>query len=98
MTNSYLVIASAAGLELIVEETAHAERFLMRRCGGRRRGHESCYWAYLETKNAELIRWLVACGQRRPALWLLNQAALEAGPVALMPADQNDLASNFFAP
>lgn len=95
MTNSYLVIVSAEGLELIAEETDHAERFLMRRCCGRRRERESCYWACLETMNAELIRWLVACGQHRPALWLLNEAALDAGPITPDSDDLFAVANNF---
>jgi len=97
MTNSYLAIVSDSGLELIAEESAHAERFLLRRCFGRRHSRERCYWACLDTENAELIRWLIACGQNRPALWLLNQALLDAGPVSPGPADRLGALPNFFA-
>lgn len=82
MTNSYLAVVSAYGLELIVPETAHARHFLMRRCFGVRQGSEACFWVCLPPENIKLIRWLTICDQRRPALWLLNQAALESGPIS----------------
>lgn len=97
MTEAYLVIVSPAGLELIAEETAHAERFLLRRCRRRRRSHERCYWACLDTDNAQLIRWLIACGHHRPALWLLNEAAIDAGLITPEPAGFSDTPPSFFA-
>ncbi len=95
MTEAYLVIVSPTGLELIAQETAHAERFLLRRC--RRRRHERCYWACLDTENAQLIRWLIACGHHRPALWLLNEAALDAGPVSPERIGPSEGTPSFFA-
>lgn len=95
MTNSYLLIVSSDGLVLIANENMSTERFLARRC--RHRRHERCYWACLATENAQLIRWLIACGHHRPALWLLNEAALDAGPVMPSPANLPADAGNFLA-
>lgn len=81
MTDAYLVIVSAEGLELITRETTHARRFLARRCFDRRGNHEACYWACLPDREAKLIHWLIGCGQSRSALWVLNTAALDAGPI-----------------
>ena len=97
MTNSYLAVVSADGLQLLAPETKHARRFLLRRCLDVRRGHEACYWVCLQTEKVELIQWLMLCDQRRPALWLLNQLAIESGPVA-PTADQVLIApENIFA-
>jgi len=98
MTESYLAIVSAGGLELLTPETEHARQFLQRRCFGVRRGQEACYWAHLATENAELIRWLIQCGQQRPALWLLNQAALSAGGVTPSPDNFLDESAIFLTP
>lgn len=97
MTNSYLVIVSAEGLELLTEESTHARRFLIHRCFGRQRGREACYWAHLATENAELIHWLIQCGQQRPALWLLNQSARDAGLLAPASVNFLDETGIFFA-
>ncbi len=97
MTDAYLAIVSANGLELLTPETEHARQFLLRRCFGVRRGREVCYWACLPRENIELVQWLIICGQLRPALWLLNEAALDAGPIT--PTADHDLAGPeiFFA-
>ncbi len=88
MIDAYLAIVSANGLELLTPETEHARQFLFRRCFGVRRGREACFWAYLPSGNIELIQWLIVCGQSRPALWLLNESAIDSGLVA--PIDDEE--------
>lgn len=79
MTNSYLAIVSREGLLLLTEETAHARRFLSRRCFQLRTGREACYWTCLAKEKAEAIRWLISHQEWRAALWLLRESSLSAG-------------------
>ena len=81
MTNSYLTVVSREGLLLLTEESAHARRFLTRRCFELRPGREACYWTYLPCEKAEAIRWLISHEECRTALWLLSESSLAAGPL-----------------
>lgn len=96
MTDAYLLLVSAAGVERLAEETPSARGFLTRRCERSPRPL-ACYWAYLSPENAQLIRWLIACGQTRPALWLLNEAALDAGPVTPERIGSSEVTPSYFA-
>ncbi len=82
MTDAYLVVLSAEGVEIITDENAHARHFLLRRCFAVNGGRESCYWALLPTQKAEAIRWLILHGERLAAHWLLNESAIDSGLVA----------------
>jgi len=82
MTNAYLVVLSAEGVEIIIEENAHASHFLSRRCFSVSCGREVCYWTLLPTEKAEAIRWLILHGERLAAHWLLNESAIDSGLIA----------------
>jgi len=88
MTNAYLVVLSAEGVEIITEENTHARHFLLRRCFSVSCGREVCYWALLPTEKAEAIRWLILHGERLAAQWLLNESAIDSGLVA--PIDDEE--------
>lgn len=96
MTDAYLLLISAAGVERIARETLPTRRFFTRRCERSRRPL-FCYWACLATENAQLVQWLISCGQNRPALWLLNEAALDAGLVTPEGPDVAESTPSFFA-
>lgn len=88
MTDAYLVVLSAEGVEKIAEENAHARHFLLRRCFSVSCGREVCYWALLPTEKAEGIRWLILHGERLAAQWLLNESAIDSGLIA--PVDDEE--------
>lgn len=81
MTNSFLVLVSSAGVELLAAETPTQLRFFSRRCQ-RSGGRLACYWALLPAGRADSISRLVQLGFRREAQRHLVEATLDAGPVA----------------
>ena len=81
MNDSYLIVVSVEGVELIAPEHHHTVRFLLRRCFLVHPGDEACYWALLPSEKAEAIRWLVSHHERRSAQWLLTESALDSGPI-----------------
>lgn len=85
MTNAYLVLLSAAGVETIAEETPHTRRFFERRSllSGDR---FACYWALLPTDDADEIIRLTRRGERAAAQRRLAETLLDAGPIS--PSDQ----------
>lgn len=88
MTDAYLIVLSAEGLEIISEENAHTRHFLLRRCFAVNSSRESCYWALLPTKKAEAIRWLILHGERLAVHWLLNESVIDSGLIA--PVDDTE--------
>ncbi|QDV78309.1 hypothetical protein [Botrimarina mediterranea] len=89
MNDSYLIVVSVDGVELVAAEHRHTARFLLRRCFSVRPGDEACYWALLPLEKAEAIHWLVSNGERRSALWLLRESAIDSGP--MLPAYDESL-------
>lgn len=81
MTDSYLVLISAAGVELLGAETPHTRRFLTRRCETAR-GRLACYWALLSECDAVAIGRLAKAGLYRDSFAWLTETALDAGLIA----------------
>jgi hypothetical protein len=87
MADSYLGLITRRGLELLVRETEHAERFLQRRLQrGQWTGAIGC-WAVLSDDAAERVRRLVLCAWYREALELLNAEALSLGTLLPEPIE-----------
>ena len=93
MVDSYLGIITCRGLELLVLETEHAERFLQRRVGRDQRQASICCWALLSEDAAWRVRLLVRLGLRLEALELLNAEALSLGTL-LPEAAEGELFMN----
>lgn len=87
MADSYLGIITRKGLELLVWETEHAERFLQRRVRRDQRLASLCCWALLSEEAAWRVRLLVRLGLHREALKLLNAEALSLGTLWPEAAD-----------
>jgi hypothetical protein len=82
MLKSYVGIASPSGLEAFLPERRRTVRALVERV---RRRQAVCYWAVLpDTAAAEVERHLER-GDRKSALFLLDRAATQAGPI--LPSD-----------
>jgi hypothetical protein len=88
VTNSYLGIITARGLETLVLETEHAAPFLFRRMARQPRGEAMGCWAVLDEKTARDLTRQVAARRFEEALRQLSIRALHLG--TLLPPTQED--------
>lgn len=79
MASSYLAICSPRGLELMIPESPHAMRFIMRRVYDLGRTDETCGWVIIDDREAGLIRRLVEYGYPKIASTLVPLLAREFG-------------------
>jgi hypothetical protein len=90
MTRTYLGIVTRRGLETLVPETEHAEKFLLRRVGRESHREPICCWAALSDQAARNVQVELHCGRYRQALVLLNAEAYFLGTI-LPDSDDADL-------
>lgn len=88
MTNSYLGIITARGLETLVVETEHAALFLLRRVARRPLGEAVVFWAVLDDRAARDLARQIGSRQFEESLRQLNARALHLG--TLLPPLQDD--------
>ena len=79
MTNSYLGIVTARGLETLVVETEHAAPFLLRRVARRPFGEALALWAVLDDRVARDLTQHISGGRFEVALRELDARALHLG-------------------
>lgn len=81
MSQSYVGIATPAGLELFVPENGHVIRFLLRRAYRSNRTQAVCFWAVMDEAIADAVRALLRTGCRQDALLVIQTLAIEAGSI-----------------
>ena len=91
MTNSYLGIVTARGLETLVVETEHAAPFLLRRVSRRPFGEAIALWAVLDDRTARDLTQQITSGRFEVALRELDARALHLGTL-LPPWQEDDVA------
>ncbi len=89
VTNSYLSIITARGLETLVLETEHAALFLLRRVARQPLGSAVAFWTVLDDKTARSVTAHVAARQFQEAFRQLNKRALHLGSL-LPPLSEDD--------
>lgn len=90
MRQSYLAIADCSGLQLLVPEHDHVNRFLMRRAV---RQQAACLWVVLEVAHYQRVRAELIAGERRSALHSLELLAFDFGLLIFQELDSADFAS-----
>lgn len=76
MNDSWIALADRRGLRLLVLETSHAIRFLLRRA---ERENAECFWVVLTPYHARFINDQRALGDAATALRTLEQLATNMG-------------------
>ena len=79
MASSYLAICSPSGLELLIPETPHAMRFVMRRVYDLGRSDEYCGWVIMADREASFVRTLIEYGYPEIASTVVHLLASEFG-------------------
>lgn len=76
MNDSWIALADQRGLKLLVLETSHAIRFLLRRA---ERENAECFWVVLTPSHAQFINYQREQGDADAALRSLSQLATNMG-------------------
>ncbi|MHC4880785.1 MAG: hypothetical protein ACYTGL_30390 [Planctomycetota bacterium] len=79
MKTSFVGIASPSGLELMVPESDHVIRFLMRRAYRSKRTGAVCFWAIMDEAIAITVTDLLHSGRPEHALLVIQMLAVETG-------------------
>jgi len=79
MNDSWIALADRRGLKLLVLETSHTIRFVLRRA---RRENAECFWTVLTPQHAQFIEQLLQMGSTAAALKLLEHLATDMGRIA----------------
>ena len=90
MTDSYLGVITARGLERLVIETEHAARFLFRQAARWPQGEAMVCWAVLDEKTARDITRQIKCRNPEEAFRQFNTRAYHLGTL-VPPGREGDV-------
>lgn len=78
MRKSYIGILNQAGLDTLLPEENHIDRFLLRRA---MRENAVCFWAVIDDSEYVTIQQELAFGQKQNAVRLLQILAIDSGAI-----------------
>lgn len=78
MRKSYIGILNQSGLDTLLPEENHIDRFLLRRA---MRENAVCFWAVIDDSVYVTIRQELAFGQKQNAARLLQLLAIDSGAI-----------------
>jgi len=78
MNDSWIALADRHGLKLLILETSHTIRFMLRRA---ERQKAECFWVVLTPHHAQFIEQMLRLGDAAAALRLLEHLATNMGRI-----------------